>query len=72
MPIENKSMHKLMFGDFMSPNYYLNVNSSNLSSGNYLLHAGVTYDATKNSTLGAIIKHGDKLFYITKDTNYSS
>lgn len=58
-------MHKLMFGDFYEPNYYLNVNSSNLSSGNYMLHAEVTFDPTKNSTFGTIVKQGDKLFYFS-------
>lgn len=73
MPIENKSMHKIMFGIFQKPNYYLNVNISNLSSGNYMLHAEVTFDATKNSTLGTIIKNGDRLFYIkARNANYSS
>ncbi len=73
MPIETKSIHRVMFGDFYKSNYYLNTNSSDLSSGNYMLHAEVTLDATKNSTFGTIIKHGDKLFYITaRNANYSS
>jgi len=66
-------MHKTMFGIFQKPNYYLNVNISNLSSGNYMLHAEVTFDATKNSTLGTIVKQGDKLVSITaRNANYSS
>ncbi len=51
--------------------WYLNVDTSSLQPGNYLLHAEITDDGAKNSTL-PIIKHTDKLFYIpSKSTNYS-
>ncbi|MGB8217556.1 MAG: hypothetical protein WCE94_09685 [Candidatus Methanoperedens sp.] len=73
IPLQNTSLKKLMFGGIQGTNYYINLNASNLSSGNYMMHAEVTFDITKNSTFGVGIKHDDKLFYIApRIANYSS
>jgi hypothetical protein len=43
LPIEPESKNKLMFGNLSDKGYwYLNINSSRLNSGNYMLHAEVT------------------------------
>ncbi len=53
--------------------WYLNVNSSNLTSGNYLLHAEVTNDLTKNSTIfGVVKKSDDRLFYVAPKGSFNS
>ncbi len=66
---ENSSIKTLMLGENFGGIWYLNVNTSSLQPGNYLLHAEVTDDAAKNSTI-PIKKHADKLFYIAqKNTN---
>lgn len=50
--------------------WYVNINTSKLQPGNYLLHAEVTI--FKNPTLGTVKKQADKLFYIPpKNTNCS-
>ncbi len=68
-----------MFGGVHETSYYFNLNTSDLSPGNYMVHAEVTFDITKNSTFGAGIKHDDKIFYIApkkysacNSTNYSA
>lgn len=72
IPLQNKSIKELMFGGVHETNYYLNLNTSNLSSGNYMMHAEVTNDLTKKSIFGDIKKHDDKLFYIApRSANYS-
>ena len=48
--------------------YYIYLNTSNLTPGNYILHAEVTDDLTKNSTFGANKKHVEKLFHIGQKT----
>lgn len=74
LPIEPESKNKSMFGGLHDKGvWYLNINSSRLNSGNYMLHAEVTNDVSKNSTFGDFRKRSDKLFYIApKSTNYSS
>jgi len=73
IPIQHESKNKLMFGGIHELYYYLNVNTSTLSPGNYMLHAEVTNDISKKYTFGTIKKHDDKLFYIEpKNTNISS
>lgn len=53
--------------------WYLNVNFSNLTSGNYLLHAEVTNDLTKNNTIfGVVKKSDDKLFYVAPKGSLNS
>lgn len=50
--------------------WYININTSKLEPGNYLLHAEVTI--FKSPALGTVKKRADKLFYIPpKSTNYS-
>lgn len=62
---EALSQNKLMRGIMFEPGiWYLNVNTSNLSSGNYMLHAEVTDDISKISIFGTVKKNSDKLFYI--------
>lgn len=62
---EALSQNKLMRGIMSEPGiWYLNVNTSNLSSGNYILHAEVTDDISKKSIFGTVKKNSDKLFYI--------
>lgn len=59
---EARSKNKIMLGiRYDLGIWYLNINTSNLSSGNYLLHAEVTNDISKS-----VRKRGDKLFYIIK------
>lgn len=63
---EASSQNKLMRGIMSEPGiWYLNVNASNLSSGNYILHAEVTDDISKKSIFGMVKKRSDKLFYIS-------
>ncbi len=67
------SKNKIMFGEKHEGIWFLNVNTSNLQYGTYLLHAEVTNDMTIKSVFGAIKKHDDKLFYIApRIANYSS
>jgi hypothetical protein len=62
---EALSQNKLMRGTMSEPGiWYLNVNTSNLSSGNYILHAEVTDDISKKSIFGTARKHCDILFHI--------
>ncbi len=70
--LEQKS--KLMIGgQYDKGLWYLNINTSNLQPGSYMLHSEVTNPLTINSTFGIFKKHSDKLFYISpKSTNYSS
>lgn len=59
---EARSENKIMRGiRYDSGIWYLNINTSNLSSGNYLLHTEVTNDISKS-----VRKRGDILFYIIK------
>lgn len=68
------NLSKSMFGKrYKSGIWYLTINTSTLPSGSYRLHAEVTNDISRNSTLGTITKYGDRLFYITSgNINYSS
>lgn len=70
---EALSQNKLMRGIISEPGiWYLNVNTSNLASGNYILQAEVTDDISKKSIFGMVKKHADKLFYIApRIANYS-
>ena len=73
IPIQLESKNKMMFGGIHELYYYLNVNTSTLSPGNYMLHAEVTNDISKRYKFGTIKKSDDKLFYIEpKNTNISS
>jgi len=73
IPIQLESKNKMMFGGIHELYYYLNVNTSTLSPGNYMLHAEVTNDISKRYNFGTIKKQDDKLFYIEpKNTNFSS
>lgn len=67
---ETPSKNKMMLGKKHEGTWYLNVNTSNLSYGNHMLHAEVSYNNL--ISLGVFKKHADKLFYIPqKSTNYS-
>lgn len=67
---ETPSINKIMLGKKHEGIWYLNLNTSNLSRGNYMLHAEVTYNNL--ISLGVFKKHADKLFYIPpKSTNCS-
>jgi hypothetical protein len=73
IPKQLESKNKMMFGGIHELYYYLNVNTSTLSPGNYMLHAEVTNDVSKRYKFGTIKKSDDKLFYIEpKNTNISS
>ena len=65
---EKVSDNKLMLGKNHEGTWYLNLNTSNLTSGNYRLHAEVTADISKKSIFGTIRKHDDILFYIPPKT----
>lgn len=69
---ETVSKNKLMLGIQHGGLWYLNLNTSNLTSGNYMLHAEVTNDLTKKSIFGTIKKHDDILFYIPPKTALNS
>ena len=69
---ETLSKNKLMLGKNYYGIWYLNLNTSNLTSGNYMLHAEVTNDFTINSTIKTIKKHDDILFYIPPKTELHS
>ncbi|MCK4795917.1 MAG: hypothetical protein KAT05_00975 [Spirochaetes bacterium] len=69
---EKLSENKLMLGKNHNGIWYLNLNTSNLTSGNYMLHAEVTDEMTKNSTIKTIRKHDDILFYIPPKTEFHS
>jgi hypothetical protein len=67
---EISSKNKLMTGTKHEGVWYLNLNASNLSHGNYVLHAEVSYINLNNFEI--FKKHADKLFYIApRTTNYS-
>ena len=61
---EKPTDDKSMLGKNHYGIWYLNLNISNLTSGNYMLHAEVTNDITKKSIFGTIKKHDDIIFYI--------
>lgn len=70
---ENLSRNKLMIGKKYEGIWYLNVNTSTLQPGNYLLHAEVTNGLSELTVFGTIKKHDEKLFYIApRIANYSS
>lgn len=67
---ETPSKNKMMLGKKHEGTWYLNVNTSNLPHGNYMLHAVVSYNNL--ISLGVFKKHADKLFYIPPNrVNYS-
>ncbi len=62
---EAQSNNTFMFGENYEGIWYLNINTSNLQPGNYMLHAEVTNELSRNNTiLGTFRKHTEKLFYI--------
>ena len=68
-----QSENKLMTGINYEGIWYLNLDTSNLSSGTYNLHAEVTYDQSVKYILGKSKKHDEKLFYIPpKSSNFHS
>lgn len=68
-PSENEFMTGIKYEGI----WYLNLDTSNLSSGTYNLHAEVTYDQSVKYILGKSKKHDDKLFYITpRSSNFHS
>ena len=67
--IEAHSNNSFMLGGNYNGIWYLNVNTSNLQPGNYLLHAELTIDALKSFTIfGSSKKYADKLFYIAPNS----
>ncbi len=67
---ETLSRNKMMLGEKHEGTWFLNVNTSNLSHGNYMLHAEVSF--TNLVSIGIFKKHADKLFYIPSNSvNYS-
>jgi hypothetical protein len=60
---ESLSNNSFMLGEIYDGTWYLNINTSNLQSGTYLLHAEVT-DKPSSRFLGVTQKRADKLFYI--------
>lgn len=58
------SKNKLLTGIKHEGIWYLNINTSNLSSGTYNIHAEITNDISKNYVFGTVKKHDDKLFYV--------
>ena len=73
IPIQLESKNKMMFGGIHELYYYVNVNTSTLLPGNYMIHAEVTNDVSKRYKFGTIKKQDDKLFYIEpKNTNVST
>jgi len=69
LPIQHESKNKSMFGDLHDKGlWYININTSSLQAGNYMLHAEVTNDLSINSTFGVFKKHADKLFYIASNS----
>ena len=68
-PSENEFMTGIKYEGI----WYLNLDTSNLSSGTYNLHAEVTYDQSVKYILGKSKKHDDKLFYIApRSSNFHS
>ena len=66
---QSESKNKSMFGGLHDKGlWYININTSSLQAGNYMLHAEVTNDLSKNSTFGVFKKHADKLFYIASNS----
>lgn len=67
------SENKFMTGIKYEGIWYLNLDTSNLSSGTYNLHAEVTYDQSVKYILGKSKKHDDQLFYIApRNSNFYS
>ncbi len=67
---EAPSNNSLMLGKNYEDIWYLNINTSDLQPGNYILHAEVTDDSSKNNTIfGTISKHAEKLFYIAPNSS---
>lgn len=58
------SNNKLITGIKYEGIWYLNVNTSNLSSGTYNIHAEVTNDISTQYVFGTVKKYDDKLFYV--------
>jgi hypothetical protein len=68
---ESLSNNSFMLGEIYDGLWYLNINSSNLPSGTYLLHAEVTDEPTSRF-FGITQKRADKLFYIApRESNHS-
>lgn len=66
---EALSNNSFMLGENYEDIWYLNINTSDLQPGNYMLHAEVTDDSSKNNTIfGTIKKHTNKLFYIAPNS----
>lgn len=61
---EALSNNSFMLGENYEDIWYLNINTSDLQPGNYMLHAEVTDDLSKISIFGTVKKHDDKLFSI--------
>lgn len=67
------SNNSFMLGENYEGIWYLNINTSNLQPGNYILHAEVTDDPSKNNTIfGTFRKRSDKLFYIAPNSRVFS
>ena len=66
---QSESKNKSMFGGLHDKGlWYININTSSLQAGNYMLHVEVTNDLSKNSIFGVFKKHADKLFYIASNS----
>lgn len=63
-----ESKNRYMNGTKYEGKYYIYLNTSNLTYGNYILYAEVTDDLTKNSTFGTNKKRVEKLFHVVQDT----
>lgn len=63
-----ESKNRYMNGTKYEGKYYIYLNTSNLTYGNYILYAEVTDDLTKNSTFGPNKKRAEKLFHVAQDT----
>ena len=67
------SENKFMTGIKYEGIWYLNLDTLNLSSGTYNLHAEVTYDQSVKYILGKSKKYDDQLFYIApRNSNFYS
>lgn len=67
------SENKFMTGIKYEGIWYLNLDTLNLSSGTYNVHAEVTYDQSVKYILGKSKKHDDQLFYIApRNSNFYS
>ncbi len=67
---ESLSNNSFMLGEIYDGIWYLNINTSKLQSGTYLLHAEVTNEPSSRF-FGVTQKHADKLFYIASRINSS-